>query len=120
MINLELNTVNEFVLDLFPIRKTIGKDYYFEFRHDQQKKLFEIILMDLSPFEKSYQLFSLDLTTELQNMVFRGDYEVKVFDSATKENMVHIGKMKLTGVPRDNKTNVVATGNNKIHNDRSN
>jgi hypothetical protein len=117
MINLTLNQLNTFALDLFPLRKTQGSDYWFEFKHDQQKKLFEIVLTDVSVAPISYQLFELDLAVDLQNMTFTGDYEYKVFDSVQKDNLVGIGKMKLVGQPRANKTNQIITGDNKIHNE---
>ncbi len=118
MLYLTLNSQNEIVLDCSP-NTAIDSLFYFEFIHDQQKKLFEITLEDQSQYPESYNVFELDLSVDLLDMVKRGDYEYKVYDAVDKDNMVAIGKMKLVGTDRPNKTNNITTGNNKIHNDRS-
>jgi hypothetical protein len=118
MITLAINSSNTFVVDCSP-NVAVDGIFYFEFIHDQQQTLFEITLEDNSPYPDSYNLFILDLTTELQSMVKLGDYEYKIYDSEDKDNLVAIGKMVLTAPPREEKTNEVTTGNNKIHEDRS-
>ena len=120
MIILNKNSNNTFTIDAYSLRAdfTDPTIYYFEFINDQQRELFEITLTDVSPFIESYNTFELDLTTELPNMVYEGDYEYKVYDTSDKDNLVAIGKMTLKGTPRANSTNEITTGNNDIYEDK--
>lgn len=120
MIILNKNSNNTFTIDAYSLRTdfTAPTVCYFEFINDQEQRLFEITLTDISPYIESYNTFELDLTTELPNMVYEGDYEYKVFDTSDKDNLVAIGKMTLKGAPRDNATNEITTGDNDIYEDK--
>ena len=116
MLLLTKNSLNEFTIDAYSLRNdfTAPTVCYFEFINDQEQRLFDITLTDISPFIESYNTFELDLTTQLTDMVYEGDYEYKVYDTAGKDNLVAIGKMTLKGTPRDNATNEITTGDNNI------
>lgn len=120
MIILSKNSLNEFTIDAYSLRLdfTTPTICFFEFINDQQKKLFEVTLTDISPFIESYNTFELDLSSVLTDMTKEGDYEYKVFDTEDKDNLVANGKMHLKGADRNNKTNEITTGNNKIYDDK--
>jgi hypothetical protein len=110
MLNFVLNQPNTFVVTLFQERKTAGNDYFIVFVHEQERKAFTDTITDVSPQRHRYSQFTVDLP-----FVHEGDYEYKIYEDSTRENLIEVGKMRLTAAPVVPAVNDVQTNNNIIN-----
>jgi hypothetical protein len=110
MLNFVINQPNTFVATVFQERNNVGNEYFIVFTHEQQQKEYSAEITDTSSFSYRYSLFTVDLPFE-----HIGDYEYKIYENNTKENLLEVGKMHLTDEPIEPIINNIDISNNIIH-----
>jgi len=110
MLNFKKNQDNTFVATVWQERNTVGDDYFIEFTHEQQQKVFSEQITDVSDFPYRYSLFTT--TIEFEHV---GDYEYRIYEDASKTNLLEVGKMHLTDSEVEPKINEVNINDNIIN-----
>jgi len=110
MLNFIKNQNNTFVATVWQERNTVGNEYYIEFTHEQQQKVFTSTITDLSDFPYRYSKFTIDLPFE-----HVGDYEYRIYENQSKTNLLEVGKMHLSESQAEPKINQVNINDNIIN-----